>query len=76
MRTTSPRSERELVQESDELLKDCVDMTHALLACPSLTDQAIKKAALYGAVRTPRRGLYYIPDLKVLEASQWKGVES
>jgi len=67
------RSDPELIRESEELLKDCVDMTHALLACPRLSDPVIRKAALYGSVRTPARGLYYLPDLRVLEKRKWHG---
>lgn len=71
----SPRSDPALVRESEELLRDCVNMDAALLACPSLTARVIRKAALYGSVRTPARGLYYLPDLRVLEKRKWRSSE-
>lgn len=69
---TKLRSDPELLRESEELLKDCVKLEDALLAFPSLSEGAIRKAALYGSIRTPARGLYYMPDLKTLELRQWK----
>lgn len=69
----SLRSDPALKSESEEILKECVNMTDALLMFPSLSDAAIRKAALYGGVRTPARGLYYIPDLRVMEQRRWTG---
>lgn len=67
--TRTSRSDPNLAAEGAALLKLCVTIEEALSLFPSLTDGAIKRAALYGQVRCPRRGSYFRADLETLARS-------
>jgi hypothetical protein len=68
---TLSRSDPKVLLEGDEILKRCVSMEIALLDFPNLSSRIIYKAALYGAIRTPTRGLYYMPDIQALSLRKW-----